>query len=326
MDNPYTLDRYHYERARMDGRDERKYCETGCDFIARFEFANGEVARVMVPGSFRRMTSDACPAAEATDPLSAKSFRTDSASPSRAWTPCAWTLYAPRAWEGVHARVPQLLASWTKERGGRRRADVGELRRGARGATRRRHVVPRSRCRATRTTAPWTEALPFVRALEEAMFEPLGGNDRLPDALERARRVRARRRDVRGRDRRANVPAPPQNSRRREAARARLRSGRGCLRLSARALDARVTGASLSTSTGTRRARAARRAVSAPRKVWPAEARRVLFRRRERRGDDGAGVAAAITDGWEAGVRHGPRRRGGDLSPPAASARWRSSR
>ena len=296
VDNPYTLDRYHYERARMDGRDERKYCETGCDFIARFEFANGEEARVMVPGSFRPYTRPtAPPAAEATDPLSAKSFRTVGVAVPGVDAVRVDLMYAPRAWEGVHARVPQLLASWTKERGAvaaPTSASFGE-------APAARHAAAFDLAIAVPSDAnhcAMDRGLPFVRALEEAMFEHLGGNDRLPElSSARVACACAGATCAEGCERTYQYPLPELSAARSGARAAALGDASG----SAPALWTPECGCEFEHFDGDATCSGGATHVSALRKVWSTEVPGAYYFADANGEGMMAQESTAITDGWE---------------------------
>ena len=174
VDNLYMLDRYHHVKAWKDNRDEQTYCRgSGCDFVAQFTFSNGEVSRVIVPAGFRTWHKPTEPVeASRVDPVNHRSFTTVGVT-ARGQHPTRIDLmYAPFAWEGIHARVPQVLSSWT--------ADEFE--------TRPDPFVPEAPSDKHSMSFDLKIAVPdtadhcdidsgsrFVRSLETALFRSVGG-------------------------------------------------------------------------------------------------------------------------------------------------------
>ena len=118
VDDPKQLGRFHYPKARADGRDEKFYCDVGCDFIAAFTFPDGTRKRIMLSGSFRKWLDPSGPVYhKAPLPNDSDSYKTKVVAALGSNPTRVDLMYAPFAWEGVHARKPQLITSWTKSGG-----------------------------------------------------------------------------------------------------------------------------------------------------------------------------------------------------------------
>ena len=173
VDNVTQLDLHHYPKAAGDGRWEKEYCDTGCDFIGAFTFADGSKKRVMLARSFRtwRKPTEAMHG-DSMNEVKGQSYKIMGAAVAGSDVTRVDLLYAPMAWEGVHARVPQLITSWTK--------DEGEVQppKGVNSPSNPAHTFHYD----VKLTVPPTadhcgvnKNLVFVRALEKAVFAVVGG-------------------------------------------------------------------------------------------------------------------------------------------------------
>lgn len=121
VDNLTQMDKFHWSKAVVDGRIERDYCDHGCDFVAAFEFENGSRSRIMVSKSFRswrkphKKIQNQRP--EVMIPTDGSSYFVMAVAAEGSNVTRVDLLYAPMAWEGLHARVPQLVTSWVRGRG-----------------------------------------------------------------------------------------------------------------------------------------------------------------------------------------------------------------
>ena len=112
VDDPLAMARIIWDGSAPD----RGFSESGVDFFLSVTFADESVKRVAVAGSFRSWYNPTGPVpTNANDPSKGASFRLLGAaleSNGKA-VKSVDLLYAPLVWEGVHAREPQLITSWT---------------------------------------------------------------------------------------------------------------------------------------------------------------------------------------------------------------------
>jgi hypothetical protein len=165
--------KYHWKRAEQQSfHMERRYCDSGCDFIGTFHFQNGTKSRLVLPFSFRNWVSATDPFKNAaSDPLNGDSLFHVGAAALGTNVGRIDLEWLPQAWEGAHARVPQLLTSWDSQR--------GEIQAAAQTETYSPRVIEyefnmtvpptRDHCAVNRTTV-------LFHALEKAVFNGIGGD------------------------------------------------------------------------------------------------------------------------------------------------------
>ena len=176
IDDEDMLDRYHLVQADSDNRDEEMYClDYGCDFVAQFTFRDGTVTRVLIPAGFRPWRGATRPVnPNAVDPLHPDSFKNTAVSVIGQDPTRIDLMYAPAAWEGIHARVPQMLSSWTAAEGEVRPdpytpdapSDVHSI------SFELKIAVP-----DTADHCDIRKRLRLMKSLETALFQSIGGED-----------------------------------------------------------------------------------------------------------------------------------------------------
>jgi hypothetical protein len=172
IDNATLLARYHWKRVKRSGEIERRYCDSGCDFIGTFHFQNAAKSRLMLPLSFRSWVEATDPfRSAATDPLDGSSLLHVGAAVLGTNVERIDLEWLPKAWEGAHARVPQLLTSWDSQRGEVRAPPQAEAYEPLVIAYEFNMTVPptHDHCAVSRTTF-------LFHALEKAVFKSIGGD------------------------------------------------------------------------------------------------------------------------------------------------------
>ena len=179
VDDVKQLDRHHWPKAKADGRAEKRTCDNGCDFIAAFTFKDGSVKRIMIPKSFRAWQKPTDPVhVDSPDPLKGQSYKVLGVAVPGSGVRRVDLMYAPRVWEGIHARVPQLITSWTKENGETQPPKGINARVASSPSS--AHTIIYDVKMSVPTTANHCEMerdLDFVRAMEKAVFNVIGGGD-----------------------------------------------------------------------------------------------------------------------------------------------------
>ena len=124
LDDTSQLDMHHLVNAENKRKqwqpdiETKMYCDFGCDWFVSFTFADGTNARIISPKGFREWRRGADPfPARVMEPTNKHSFL-EFAVAAPGSDPIRIDLFfLPLAYEGIHARVPQLITSWTKADG-----------------------------------------------------------------------------------------------------------------------------------------------------------------------------------------------------------------
>ena len=112
VDDPVAMARITWDGSAPD----RGFSHHGVDFFFAVTFADGSVKRVAIAGSFRSYYNPTGPVnANADTPSNGASYKLVGAALSSdgRMVQSVDLYYAPLVWEGVHARQPQLITSWT---------------------------------------------------------------------------------------------------------------------------------------------------------------------------------------------------------------------
>jgi hypothetical protein len=101
------------------GAVNQDFCNRGCDFTAYVTLADGTLRKAVIPGSPRDDWQDVDFDDKVRDEVHAKSLlNTGVAVPTGGKdVKRVDIMYTPLAWRGFHNRIPQVVASWSKENG-----------------------------------------------------------------------------------------------------------------------------------------------------------------------------------------------------------------
>jgi hypothetical protein len=117
--NPDNFDVLKTIMPEQAGAVNQDFCNSGCDFTAYVTMADGTLRKALIPDSPRRDWRDVDFPDSARDNLDFRSLESFAVAVPTGGQAVERVdiMYTPLAWRGFHNKIPQVIASWSKENG-----------------------------------------------------------------------------------------------------------------------------------------------------------------------------------------------------------------